>query len=123
MVTSFERIAAAVAASAAALYVLAALSLWAVIVSRSAHRTDSMIYDRAIAWSALAAQFIAIAAGLLDRAEWDDLTPLFAYTMFAVLLTGLFSVHLITHRRIGQAGVVVFVTVVTVAGLATWLWG
>jgi predicted membrane protein len=125
-VTLFDRLTASSSAMAGALYVLAALGLWLVLVFRKQRPHNikvSVILDRAIAWSALAAILLAIAAGRMRWVDWSSVAGIFLPATFAIMIAGLVSVRSITREKYGGRVLVVFVAVVVVTGLSVFLLG
>lgn len=128
-ITIIDRFTASASGMAGALYVLSASLLWWVLITRKKAAavtplgTQSVIVDRAIAWSALAVLFSAIAVSELGWVDWRELGPLFLMTTLVIMIAGLFSVRAITQQHLGNKALVVFIAVIAATGLSLWLWG
>lgn len=125
-VTLFDRLTASSSAMAGALYALAALCLWLVLIFRKQRPPGikvSVMLDRAIAWSALAAILLAIAAGRMRWVDWSSVAGIFLPAAMAIMIAGLVSVRSITREKFGDRVLVVFVAVVLCAGLSVFILG
>lgn len=122
MVTSLDRLIASTSGMAGALYALAALTLWYVVLFRR-ENSSGVIYDRAVAWSAMAILFIAIVAGRLRWVDWSRMGWLFVISTLAVMLAGLYSVRTITGPKFGNFPLLIFAAVVLTSGVSIFLWG
>jgi predicted tellurium resistance membrane protein TerC len=116
-----DRVVAAAAGMAAALYVMAASVAWCrVILPTPSHSfAKRVMLDRAVAWSALAAIFLVVVAVKLSVADWTDagVDLVLAVASLAIFVAGLVSVRAITMAAFGNRVLVVFAMVSIAVGL------
>lgn len=121
MVTNLDRIVGSTAGMAGALYVLAALIFWYLIVFK--RDNTATIYDRAVAWSSMAVLFFAITAGRMRWVDWYNVAWAFVVSTSLIMLAGLVSVRAITGERFGNLPLLIFAAVVFTSGVSIFLWG
>lgn len=118
---------AASATMACVLYLLAAAWLWWLLLGGERRREPRLaghkyvIPDRAMAWSALALLFGAMAAAKAGWTEYGQLDALVLVTTFTVTVTGLWSVREITREKFGNRALFFFIVVIVAAAIAVWL--
>lgn len=116
-----DRIVAAAAGMAAALYIMAASVAWIRVVFPvpTPSLGKRVILDRAIAWSALAAIFVVVVSVKMTDLDWMD--PVVDIVLTAACLTifvaGLMSVRAITMPMHGNRVLAVFAAVSIAVGL------
>lgn len=121
MVTGLDRLVGSTAGMAGALYVLAALTFWYLIIFKRDNTVT--IYDRAIAWSAMAVLFLAMTAGRMRWVRWSDVGWVFVGSTLLIMLAGLLSVRTITGPKFGNVPFLIFTAVVLTSGVSIFLWG
>lgn len=120
-----DRLVAAAAGMAAALYIMAASVAWFRVffpqssLGPAPSLGKKVIPDRAVAWSALAALFSVVVAVKLSLTEWAnqgvDIVLLVA--SLAVFTAGLVSVRTITIASFGNRALAAFAAVSVAVGL------
>jgi hypothetical protein len=122
MIGTVDRLLAVSSSMAGALYVMAALTLWFMIVFQRSNMSG-VVYDRAAAWSALAVIFILLAMVRLGRLQWHDVSAGITVCAAVITVAGLYSVYTLTEDRLGKVPLYAFTLVVLVSGLTVWIWG
>lgn len=125
MISMVDRLVAASAGMAGALYFMAAAVAWFRVVFPvpSASFVAKVIFDRAVAWSALSALFILVVVVKLTSLEWDDtgVDVILMLASLAVFVAGLVSVRSITLASFGSRVLMVFAAVSVAVGILIFL--
>lgn len=105
-----DKLVAAIAGMAAALYFLAGSLAWYRLARPRRHslpHVRSVILDRAIAWTSLAVLFGVVALAELEYVEWaDDRLDIFRLiSLAAIYVCGLVSIRNITSKHFGYSAV------------------
>ena len=119
-----DRLIAAAAGMASAFYLMAACVAWfRVAIPPSKTLAQSVMPDRAVAWSALSALCSVVAAVKLSIADWANAAVdlVLGLACLAIFLAGLVSVRAITHAAFGYKVLAVFAAVSVAVGLVILL--
>ncbi len=118
---ALDRLVASAAGMAAALYIMAASVAWfrVLLPQPSYSFAKRVMFDRAVAWSALSAIFIVVVAVKLGTWSWDDpgVCVVLALASFVIFVAGLVSVRAITLAVFGNGVLAVFALVSISVGL------
>lgn len=116
-----DRLVAAAAGMAAALYIMAAAVAWFRVAfpQPSSSLATRVMLDRAVAWSALSAIFVVLVAVKLSVADWADAGVDLVLTLasLAIFGAGLVSVRAITMAAFGNRVLAVFAGASVAVGL------
>jgi hypothetical protein len=116
-----DRLVASTAGMASTLYIIAACVAWARVIYPPPSRSlgAKVIFDRAVAWTALATLFGLVSTVKLHLAGWadDGIDVLLAAINVAVFGAGLVSVRAITAEAFGARALAVVAIVSLAVGV------
>lgn len=121
MVTFLDRIVAACSGMASTFYFMSACLAWYRVIGRKGPLPlmESVMLDRAVAWSGISILLGLISVLKLTDAEWESFRVdiIRIISCLAIFIAGLMSVHVMTCMKFGYKILLVFTIIPVTIGL------